>query len=101
MNGLNTEKSDQSNLNVIQSIIVDENPFNNLATLSKIKPKFLYEIAGAHTSTVNIVRFSPNGMYLASGGDDSAIVIWVQRSRPVEFGSNLEKICWSNYKILR
>ena len=68
---------------------------------SKIRPKFLYDISGAHTATVNIVRFSPNGMFLATGGDDSAIVIWVQKSRPVEFGSTLEKISWSNHKILR
>ena len=85
----------------MQSIICDENPFNSFQNTNRIKPKFLYEISGAHTATVNIVRFSPNGMYLASGVDDSAIVIWAQKSRPVEFGSSLEKICWSNYKILR
>lgn len=67
----------------------------------RIKPKFLYDISGAHTATVNIVRFSPNGMYLASGGDDSAIVIWAQKYRPVEFGSLLEKKVWCNNKILR
>lgn len=67
----------------------------------KIKPKFINEINGAHTATVNIVRFSPNGMYLATGGDDSAIVIWIQKSRPIEFGSTIEKVTWCNYKILR
>jgi len=71
------------------------------AIQSKIRPKFLYDISGAHTATVNIVRFSPNGMFLATGGDDSAIVIWVQKSRPVEFGSTLERISWSNHKIMR
>lgn len=40
-------------------------------------------------------------MYLATGGDDSAIVIWVQKNRPVEFGSSIERVVWSNYKILR
>lgn len=68
---------------------------------TKIRPRFVSEISGAHTATVNIVRFSPNGMYLATGGDDSAIVVWVQKSRPVEFGSTQEKVTWSNYKILR
>ena len=67
----------------------------------QIIPKFLHELSGAHTTTVNVVRFSPNGMYLATGGDDSAIVIWVQRSRPISFGSSEEKVTWSNYKILR
>jgi chromatin assembly factor 1 subunit B len=76
-------------------MIVDEDQSTSL------KPKFLYEISGAHTSTVNIVRFSPNGMYLATGGDDAAIVIWTQKLRPVQFGSNIEKVIWSNHKILR
>lgn len=80
------------------------NAANNPAAIAAynfVRPKFLYELNGAHTSTVNIIRFSPNGMYLASGGDDSAIVIWAQKSRPVEFGSSQEKIVWSNFKILR
>jgi len=64
-------------------------------------PKFKYELAGAHTSTVNILRFSPDGMYLATGGDDSAIVLWVQKIRPKEFGSNIEEVLWSNYKVIR
>ncbi len=71
------------------------------ASGAKIRPKFLYDISGAHTATVNVVRFSPNGMYLASGGDDSAIVLWAQKSRPVEFGSTIEKVVWCNYKVLR
>lgn len=29
-----------------------------------------------HTKPVNVVRWSPSGEYLASGGDDSAILIW-------------------------
>lgn len=103
MNGISSDKdkNDQGNANCMQSIICDENPFNSHQNTSRIRPKFMYEISGAHTATVNIVRFSPNGMYLASGGDDSAIVIWVQKSRPIEFGYSAEKICWSNHKILR
>ena len=66
-----------------------------------IFPKFINELSGAHNSTVNIARFSPNGMYLATGGDDCAIVIWVQKNRPVSFGSSEEKVTWCNYKILR
>jgi chromatin assembly factor 1 subunit B len=84
------EKDKEASMNVEEAV-----------SQTKIKPKFLYDISGAHNATVNIVRFSPNGMYLASGGDDSAIVIWVQKSRPVEFGSTLEKVTWSNHKILR
>lgn len=31
---------------------------------------------GGHSSTINCLAFSPNGMYLASGGDDHALIIW-------------------------
>ena len=68
---------------------------------SRIKPVFECELNGAHISTVNVCRFSPNGKYLATGSDDNTVIIWVQKSRPLNFGSSEEKICWSNYKILR
>ncbi len=84
-----------------KSNLIPNNLNNNSNNLQLIRPKFIYELNGAHTSNVNIIRISPNGMYLASGGDDSAIVIWVQKNRPVEFGSSIERITWSNHKILR
>ena len=82
---------------------------NNLQTLTdpentsnvRIKPVFECELNGAHISTVNICRFSPNGKYLATGSDDNTVIIWVQKSRPTTFGSSEEKVSWSNYKILR
>ena len=82
---------------------------NNLQTLTdpentsnvRIKPVFECELNGAHISTVNICRFSPNGKYLATGSDDNTVIIWVQKSRPTNFGSSEEKVSWSNYKILR
>ena len=106
-NNINPELIHTFNNNNQDEIIDDTksnlipNNINNLNNLSLIRPKFVYELNGAHTSNVNIIRISPNGMYLASGGDDSAIVIWVQKNRPVEFGSSIERITWSNYKILR
>ena len=82
---------------------------NNFQTLTdpennsnyRIKPVFECELNGAHISTVNICRFSPNGKYLATGSDDNTVIIWVQKSRPSTFGSTEEKVCWSNHKILR
>eukprot|EP00123_Amoebidium_parasiticum_P010804 comp20335_c0_seq1/m.25608 comp20335_c0_seq1/g.25608 ORF comp20335_c0_seq1/g.25608 comp20335_c0_seq1/m.25608 type:complete len:760 (-) comp20335_c0_seq1:14-2293(-) len=29
-----------------------------------------------HSKAVNVVRFSPNGQYLASASDDSAVIVW-------------------------
>ncbi|KAI8365221.1 WD40-repeat-containing domain protein [Radiomyces spectabilis] len=36
---------------------------------------FLSELK-RHSSPVNVVRFSPNGEYLASAGDDACIILW-------------------------
>lgn len=40
-----------------------------------IKNKLL-AVLRDHTKSVNIVRFSPDGKYLASGGDDAMMFIW-------------------------
>ena len=60
----------------------------------KIQPEYLYDLAGGHAKTVNCVRFSPNGMYLASGSDDQMVIIWQLKSVPVEFGKLEEAIQW-------
>ena len=77
------------------------NNSNNESAFSLVKPVFLYELNGSHTSTVNVCRFSPDGKYLATAGDDGAILIWIQRRRYATFGKSEEKIVWSTYKVLR
>ncbi|XP_064628393.1 chromatin assembly factor 1 subunit B-like isoform X2 [Lineus longissimus] len=54
------------NIRIWQVSITDE---------GKTKIEFLSTLI-RHTRGVNVVRFSPNGEVLASGGDDCAILLW-------------------------
>ncbi|CAG9785870.1 unnamed protein product [Diatraea saccharalis] len=59
-----------------------------------------------HQKAVNVVRWSPNGMLLASGDDESIIFIWQQKTdkeaAPVlEQGEEQYKETWVIYKTLR
>ena len=102
-NNQNLTNQNQNNTNQINNFIDNffANSNQNINNDMRINPIFIFELSGAHTSTVNICRFSPNGMYLATGSDDHTIVIWVQKKRPISFGSSEEKVTWCNYKILR
>ncbi|CAL8322345.1 unnamed protein product [Merluccius merluccius] len=70
---------------------------------------FLSNLA-RHTKAVNVVRFSPSGELLASGGDDAAILLWKlndskePESTPAfqeEDDSLLNKESWTVVKTLR
>ncbi|XP_011499835.1 PREDICTED: chromatin assembly factor 1 subunit B [Ceratosolen solmsi marchali] len=58
-----------------------------------------------HQRTVNVVRFSPSGEILASGDDESAIILWKQREGleiPLVSGDDIQnKEQWNSWKVLR
>lgn len=63
--------------------------------------EFLYSLPAVHQRPVNVVRFSPNGQYLASGGDDGVVILWTQRYRDMEFGRSEKKLAWACNRVLR
>eukprot|EP01135_Chromosphaera_perkinsii_P004173 Nk52_evm80s270 gene=Nk52_evmTU80s270 len=61
-----------------------------------------------HAKAVNVVRFSPNGAFLASGSDDGKVVIWKLSEQPAkESSGNLmddqaeNKENWTVFGVLR
>ncbi|KAJ4441676.1 hypothetical protein ANN_11534 [Periplaneta americana] len=60
-----------------------------------------------HQRAVNVVRFSPSGEFLASGDDESVIIIWKQKTDqdapelPLGDNDNLMKEQWLGVKVLR
>ncbi|KAG7197476.1 hypothetical protein KM043_013324 [Ampulex compressa] len=57
-----------------------------------------------HQKAVNVVRFSPSKEILASGDDESAIVLWKQKEDCeffVSFEDNDNKEQWTSWKVLR
>jgi WD40 repeat protein len=67
----------------------------------KYTAQYRYDLQGGHTSTINVVRFSPNGQYLATGGDDQMVIIWTLKSVPAEFGKTEEVVQWGHPRQLR
>ncbi|KAM7322327.1 hypothetical protein ACRRTK_019168 [Alexandromys fortis] len=74
----------------------------------KATVEFLSNLA-RHTKAVNVVRFSPTGEILASGGDDAAILLWKMNDskepEPSAFQeedeAQLNKENWTVVKTLR
>ena len=91
-----------SDLFVTSSI---SNEFDSGIRFWKLKatfePQHIYDLVGGHSSAVNIVRFAPNGQYLASGSDDQMVIIWTLKMTPVEFGQREETVQWGHPRQLR
>ncbi|ENN76398.1 hypothetical protein D910_11396, partial [Dendroctonus ponderosae] len=56
-----------------------------------------------HQRSVNCVRWSPSGKYLASGDDDANIIVWQLKtdSIPLLEGETGDKETWTVYKVMR
>lgn len=56
-----------------------------------------------HQRSVNVVRWCPNGQYLASGDDDANIIIWQMKTDCIPSLDGDEekdnKETWTSYKV--
>lgn len=64
------------------------------------KVMHLEDLAGTHERSVNVVRFSPCNRFIASGSDDTCIVVWEKKYKPV-FGQDKYEIGWGSKRVLR
>lgn len=55
-----------------------------------------------HQRAVNVVRWSPCGLYLASGDDDANIIIWQRKTDnvPLLEGDSNDKEIWIVFKVI-
>ena len=86
---------------VTASMTTQNDPGIRFWHLNGFEPQHLYGLQGGHSSTVNCVRFAPNGQYLASGSDDHLVIIWQMKMRPREFGERDEEPQWAYPRQLR
>ncbi len=60
----------------------------------------LHTLTGGHSDTVNSLSFSPDGVYLASCGDDQSLIVWkVEEGRllyRVVFKSKVDRVLWNS-----
>lgn len=56
-----------------------------------------------HQKAINTVRWSPNGEILASGDDESIIILWRQKTDvdppPLEQTAEEDRETWLQYKV--
>lgn len=61
---------------------------------------FVENVASNHERTVNVVKFSESGEFIASGADDHCVIILEKKLRPV-FGLDEEVESWGPKRVLR
>ncbi|KAK9868467.1 hypothetical protein WJX84_006627 [Apatococcus fuscideae] len=49
---------------------------NDILCLERLSWDEAFVLKGPHTGPVNIIAFSPNGLYMASAGRDKKVVVW-------------------------
>ncbi|XP_043270217.1 chromatin assembly factor 1 subunit B [Venturia canescens] len=81
---------------LIWHITIDENDEASTSCVADLE---------RHQKAVNVVRFSPSGEVLASGDDESSIILWKQKNDfrlpPLPGEKNLNKEQWNSWKVLR
>ncbi|XP_072384922.1 uncharacterized protein Caf1-105 isoform X2 [Diabrotica undecimpunctata] len=79
---------------LIWQLIISEN--------GSVKQELVSDLT-RHQRSVNIVRWSPSGQYLASADDDANIIVWQLKNDniPLLEGDTEDKEIWIVYKILR
>ena len=65
-----------------------------------LKIQHVEDLAGTHERSVNVVRFSPCKKFIASGSDDTCIVVWEKKKKPV-FGEDRCELGWGSKRVLR
>ncbi|XP_050507028.1 chromatin assembly factor 1 subunit B [Diabrotica virgifera virgifera] len=79
---------------LIWQLIISEN--------GSVKQELVSDLT-RHQRSVNIVRWSPSGQYLASADDDANIIVWQLKNDniPLLEGDTDDKEIWIVYKVLR
>ncbi|CAG9836922.1 unnamed protein product [Diabrotica balteata] len=79
---------------LIWQLIISEN--------GSVKQELVSDLT-RHQRSVNIVRWSPSGQYLASADDDANIIVWQLKNDniPLLEGDTEDKEIWIVYKVLR
>ena len=90
----------ESKLNEQESAAREKKPPQEMEDLFQRIFSVYCEISTGHMKTINCVRFSPNGLHMATCADDAKVIIWVEKWKPKAFGSKEYVSSWAEMKIL-